>query len=143
MSAIQPNLRRFELSRQQLIAQVCRKHGVTRTEFDALDELNSTDGLTPGELGERLSLTSGSVTALVDRLERLGWAGREPHPDDRRKVVVRASEAALAIGLAEIGPMAAAIAELAASYPAKEQRAIEGFLARAADAVDAIVESRR
>jgi len=143
MSAIQPNLRRFEMARQQLIAQVCRTHGVTRTEFDALDELSTTDGLTPGELGERLSLTSGSVTALIDRLERLGWAGRQPHPDDRRKVVVRASDEALLIGIAEIGPMVEAIAALADSYPVKEQKAIEQFLARAADAVDAIVESRR
>ena len=141
--AIQPNLRRFELARQQLIAQVCKKHGVTRTEFDALDELSTTDGMTPGELGERLGLTSGSVTALIDRLERLGWASRAPHPADRRKVLVVASPAALGIGLAEIGPMVVAIAELAAGYPAKERKAIERFLAEAADAVDAIVESRR
>src|SRR5688572_32267364 len=104
-SAIQPNLRRFELARQQLIAQVCRRHQVTRTEFDALDELSTGEGLTPGELGTRLSLTSGSVTALIDRLERLGWAQRSPHPDDRRKVVVRSTPQADEVGLAEIGPL--------------------------------------
>jgi hypothetical protein len=30
-----------------------------------------------------------AVTALLDRLERPGWAARERHPEDRRKVVVR------------------------------------------------------
>src|SRR5262245_57584956 len=96
-TVIQPELRRFELARQQLIAQVCRRHQVTRVEFDALDELSHADGLTPGELGVRLSLTSGSVTALIDRLERLGWAERTPHPDDRRKVLVRSTPKAIEI----------------------------------------------
>src|SRR5687767_9379055 len=84
--SIQPELRRFVLERRRFHVHLALRLGVTRTEFDALDELREGSGLTPGELGERLSLTSGSVTALVDRLERLGWAFREPHPDDRRKI---------------------------------------------------------
>jgi len=140
---IQPNLRRFELARQQLIAQVCRRHGVSRTEFDALDELSQADGLTPGELGDRLSLTSGSVTALIDRLERLGWAGREPHPDDRRKVVVRGTAAAEAVGIAEIGPLVMAVSEVASRLSARDQRMVEQFLEESANAVMAIVEARR
>ena len=142
-STIQPNLRRFELARQQLIAQVCRRHQVTRTEFDALDELSQHDGLTPGELGTVLSLTSGSVTALVDRLEKLGWAERSPHPEDRRKVLVRSTAKAIAIGIEEIGPLVMAVEEVAARRSAKEQRMIERFLDEAADAVTAIVEARR
>jgi DNA-binding MarR family transcriptional regulator len=140
---IQPNLRRFELARQQLIAQVCRRHEVNRTEFDALDELSHADGLTPGDLGERLSLTSGSVTALLDRLERLGWAERSRHPDDRRKILVRGTPKAVTVGAAEIGPMVAALNEIASRLPARDQRTIDRFLQEAADAVLAIVDERR
>lgn len=43
-----------------------------------MDHLHHAKALTPGELADRLALTSGAVTALVDRLERLGWARREP-----------------------------------------------------------------
>jgi len=140
---IQPNLRRFELARQQLIAQVCHRHHVSHTEFDALDELSHADGLTPGELGDRLSLTSGSVTALIDRLERLGWASRERHPDDRRKVLVRGTPTAEAVGLAEIGPLVMAVNEVASRLSPRDQRMVERFLDEAADAVLAIVEARR
>ena len=45
-----------------------------------------------------LTLTSGSVTALVDRLERLGWASRDRHPEDRRKVIVTPTQKAWEIG---------------------------------------------
>jgi len=54
-----------------------------------MDHLHEAGELTPGQLAERLCLTSGAVTALLDRLERLGWAKREPHPHDRRSVIVR------------------------------------------------------
>ncbi|RWZ59250.1 MarR family transcriptional regulator [Labedella populi] len=35
-----------------------------------------------------LGVTSASVTALVDRLSRSGHVTREPHPNDRRAVIV-------------------------------------------------------
>jgi DNA-binding MarR family transcriptional regulator len=41
-------------------------------------------GLTPGELGHRLGLTSGGVTALAGRLIEAGYVQRAPHPHDRR-----------------------------------------------------------
>jgi DNA-binding MarR family transcriptional regulator len=143
LTSIQPQLRRFELARQQLIAQVCRRQQVTRTEFDALDELSHSDGLTPGELGERLSLTSGSVTALIDRLERLGWAARAPHPDDRRKLLVRSTPKAVKIGAREIGPLVLAVNAVADRFSERDQRTIERFLEQAADAVTAIVDAQR
>jgi DNA-binding MarR family transcriptional regulator len=45
----------------------------------------------PSELAERLGLTTGSTTALLDRLEKAGYLTRSPHPTDRRKSVVRAT----------------------------------------------------
>jgi len=141
--AIQPELRRLVLERQRFLAHLGRRLGVTRTEFEALDELSERGGLTPGELGERLSLTSGSITALVDRLERLGWAARERHPQDRRKVVVRLSVDAEATADREIGPLADAINHTAARFPARERLVIEQFLANAADAVAQLVVNER
>ena len=66
---------------------VCRHVGLSRSDYNALEALDEHGSLTPGELAPRLTLTSGSVTALVDRLERLGWASRDRHPEDRRKVI--------------------------------------------------------
>jgi DNA-binding MarR family transcriptional regulator len=50
-------------------------------------------GLTPGELGHRLGLTSGGVTALAGRLIDAGHVVRGPHPSDRRMRVLTATEA--------------------------------------------------
>ena len=141
--SIQPGLRLLVLERQRFLAHLGRRLGVTRTEFDALDELSERGGLTPGELGERLSLTSGSVTALVDRLERLGWAAHERHPNDRRKIVVRLTAAAEETAEQELGPLVAAINETAARFPARERAKIERFLAKAADAVAELVSEER
>ena len=48
--------------------------------------------LEPGVIGERLLITSGSVTSLVDTLERAGYVTRSRHPDDRRKVLVEITD---------------------------------------------------
>ncbi len=42
----------------------------------------------PSALGDRLLLTSGSMTALIDRLEGLGYVSRRRDPSDRRAILV-------------------------------------------------------
>src|SRR5690349_7506783 len=68
--------------------------GVNRTDLRCLDVLLRLGSAAPGRLGAALGLTTGSVTAMLDRLERLGYLTREPDPSDRRKVVVRATPVA-------------------------------------------------
>jgi len=50
--------------------------------------------LPPKVIGERLLLTSGSITSLLDTLERRGFVRREPHPHDRRKLLVNITDEA-------------------------------------------------
>lgn len=52
------------------------------------------DGLTAGELGTSVGLTTGSVTALVDRLVARDFLVRTPDEADGRRVVVRLTETA-------------------------------------------------
>jgi DNA-binding MarR family transcriptional regulator len=59
----------------------------------ALEHLDSVGGLTPGELGHRLGLTSGGVTALTGRLVEGGYVTRERHPEDGRMRVLTLSAA--------------------------------------------------
>lgn len=44
--------------------------------------------VTPMDLARRLGISTASMTALLDRLERSGHLCRRPHPSDRRKVLV-------------------------------------------------------
>lgn len=62
-----------------------------RSDAACLSLLVDEGALAPRELGKRLALTSGSVTALIDRLEVRGLAIRAPDPSDRRALKVSAS----------------------------------------------------
>jgi len=51
------------------------------------------DWVTIGEAAERLQIRHNSAVGLVDRCEKLGLIRREPHPSDRRVIVVKVTEA--------------------------------------------------
>jgi hypothetical protein len=55
------------------------------------------------ELAERLLLTSGAVTQLVDRLERMRLVSRRPHPTDRRITLVELAPDAELPDVPELG----------------------------------------
>jgi DNA-binding MarR family transcriptional regulator len=77
-------LGRLELAGAYHRAANARRIGVPQVELSALEHLDALGGLTPGELGHRLGLTSGGVTALTGRLIEAGYVSRERHPDDGR-----------------------------------------------------------
>ena len=60
--------------------------GVNRTDLHCLNIIENSGGLTAGELASEAGLTTGAVTGVVDRLERVGYARRAPDPADRRRV---------------------------------------------------------
>jgi DNA-binding MarR family transcriptional regulator len=62
--------------------------GVNRTDLNCIDIIDRRGGLTAGELASESGLSTGAVTAVIDRLERAGYARRVRDDDDRRKVKV-------------------------------------------------------
>jgi DNA-binding MarR family transcriptional regulator len=98
-------LHRVELAGQHQRAARARQTGVHQVELAALEHLSVTGGLTPGELGHRLGLTSGGVTALTGRLIDAGHAERAPHPDDRRMRILTATPAGEAHLAEQIEPI--------------------------------------
>jgi DNA-binding MarR family transcriptional regulator len=70
------------------------RHGLSPAARQALGALDGHgSALTPGEVADRLLVTPGSVTSLLDTLERRGLVTRTPDPDDRRRVLVAITEA--------------------------------------------------
>jgi DNA-binding MarR family transcriptional regulator len=73
--------------------QALRSFGLTRGSHNALQILGgATDPLTPSEVAARLTVTSATVTGLLDTLEARGLARRRPHPRDRRCTLVEITE---------------------------------------------------
>lgn len=66
--------------------------GLGTTESQALSYLEVHGESGQSELARDLGLTSSALTALVDRLERSGVAERFPHPQDRRRSMIRVTE---------------------------------------------------
>jgi DNA-binding MarR family transcriptional regulator len=66
--------------------------GINRTDGRCLDILEREGVITAGRLAEASGLTTGAVTAVLDRLERAGYARRVRDTADRRRVLVEATE---------------------------------------------------
>ena len=63
--------------------------GLGVTDTQAVSYLTVHGDRGQNELASDLGLSSSASTALVDRLEREGIAERYPHPNDRRRTLVR------------------------------------------------------
>jgi DNA-binding MarR family transcriptional regulator len=69
------------------------KRGLTPNDSRALMTLDREPGRTMGALAEQWECDPANATWVVDRLERLGYAARQPSPTDRRaKLVVLTSQ---------------------------------------------------
>lgn len=67
--------------------------GICFGDFACLEALLHKGPLPVNEIGRLIQRTSGSMTALVDRLSQRGWLQRIPHPEDRRVQLVELTPA--------------------------------------------------
>ena len=107
--------------------------GLNPTDLEALDFLVRNGPMTAGRLAELTGLTTGAITGLVDRLERRGYVVREPHPTDRRSIIIRAQDTPLARDLdPPYASMKNALQQLLERYTDAEIALILDFMTRAA-----------
>jgi len=121
-------LHRYGIERDRLRSALAQAAGLTPTDLDALEYLEANGPQTQRELGERLLLTSGGVTVLVDRLEAGGWVRRTRHPSDRRAVLVELSPTMPSAELEPLERYHAAIEAAARKLTANERSAAARFL---------------
>jgi MarR family 2-MHQ and catechol resistance regulon transcriptional repressor len=81
---IAKSYRALSLLAQQSIANT----GLCLTDFVALEALLHKGPLSISEIQDKVRLASGSMTAAIDRLEKLGLVVRKSSPSDRRARVV-------------------------------------------------------
>lgn len=68
--------------------------GIDRTALLCMDLLERRGPMAAGQLAAATGLTSGAITAVLDRLERSGYASRVRDAADRRRVLVELTDAA-------------------------------------------------
>jgi DNA-binding MarR family transcriptional regulator len=125
--------RRLDIAMSRLMVALSREVGISVPEMLALEYLDVDGSIGPSELARRLQMTSGAMTALVDRLEHSGHVVRERHPADRRRILITRTQKADEDLTAEIAPMAMEILELAEGLDDAERQAVgrffDGFIA--------------
>jgi predicted transcriptional regulator len=126
-------LHRFGLERDRLRTALCRVLELPVTDLDALEHLELAGPLSQRDLAERLLLTSGAVTVLVDRLEAAGLVSRQPHPSDRRVTLVHPIPEAQLPDLPELQRHHAAVRDAASRLAATARGSITRFLADVTD----------
>jgi DNA-binding MarR family transcriptional regulator len=79
--------------------------GINQTDGRCLDVVDRRGQVTAGELAKEAGLTSGAVTAIIDRLELAGLIRRRFDPADRRKVIVELTAEAERLSTEVFGPI--------------------------------------
>ena len=97
---------RINQNRSGLFDEIANEHlGINQTDNRCLDVLSRLGPITAGELAREAGLTTGGVTAVVDRLERAGFARRVRDSKDRRRVVIEVEPAFFERAMVFWGPM--------------------------------------
>ncbi|MSP74876.1 MAG: MarR family transcriptional regulator [Rhodospirillaceae bacterium] len=119
------------------------RFGLNTTDLEGLDLIQLQGQVSAGQLATATGLTSGAVTALIDRLERAGYVERVDDPADRRRVLVRIRSGAI-VEIAKVYvPMQKRMFALWSKYNADELAIIEDFLSRSLElSVECVADLR-
>lgn len=117
----QDTVQAFDEAAAQLLA-------VNLTDLRCLGLLERKGPMAASELAQESGLTTGSVTALIDRLERAEYVRRVRDDRDRRRVFVELTERAVEAFGAIWGPLGRDGSELVSRYSAEELQVVIGYL---------------
>ena len=113
---------------------VADRVGLSTTDLLAMELINRTGRVTAGQIADRLHMTSGAITGVIDRLERAGLAQRTPDRADRRRVLVMPTTKEHQIR-ALYDPLVTALRNTATSYSDEDLAVLNTFLGQIRAAV--------
>jgi DNA-binding MarR family transcriptional regulator len=71
---------------------------LTTPQYMVFNALWMGDGITIGDLGQRVSLDGSTITGILDRMEKNGYVERRPNTEDRRSALVHLTGKAREVG---------------------------------------------
>lgn len=123
-------LRRFQGLSASFFRAAAARSGMTVTDLQVLELLESGGPTTAGQLADLTGLTTGAITGMLNRLEEAGRVRRERDPTDGRRVIVRLV-AGMDVGRASGATLASlgmAWEDLASRYDEEQLAVILAFL---------------
>ncbi|MFR0354751.1 MarR family winged helix-turn-helix transcriptional regulator [Streptomyces sediminimaris] len=130
LHALAVQLRRMNGEINRLVHGFAGDQGLHATDVQALAAiLDAEEPMTPKRLREHLGLTSGAVTACIDRLERAGHIRRVRENADRRVVHLYYAADARAAARTYFRPLAKAADAARSRFTEEELSVVLRFLA--------------
>jgi len=131
------------LVEQTVRARLRTTFDITLPQFDVLSELeHAGDTLTMSQLSQKLMVSNGNVTGVVDRLERAGYVRRVASATDRRVQYIELTDT----GIAMFREMALIheqwIEELFADLSSSDIKTLVSGLGKAKESVAAKLDSQ-
>ncbi len=112
---------------------LCQLMGINRSDSRCLDILDQRGQMTAGALAQESGLSTGAITAVIDRLEKAGYAQRVPDPADRRRVLVELTDKARAAAYElMVVPLVTATRPLLERYSERDLELMIDFMEQAA-----------
>jgi MarR family transcriptional regulator, organic hydroperoxide resistance regulator len=87
----------LEARMQAAVGDRLRQIGVSIPQCDVLTTLSEKEGVSQQQLAERLYVTKGNISGLLDRLEDAGFVERRAAATDRRQYSIYLTEAGRAM----------------------------------------------
>jgi DNA-binding MarR family transcriptional regulator len=129
-------VRTNQLATDKMDDAAARGMGVNRTDARCLDIVERLGPVTAGHIATDAGLTSGTVTAVIDRLVEKGYVRRVADPDDRRRVLIEKTDKLEQMSRRFYGPLAADAGPLIERFSVAEIEAIVRFLRLATEIVE-------
>ncbi|HKJ11460.1 MAG TPA: MarR family transcriptional regulator [Ornithinimicrobium sp.] len=106
--------------------------GLHRSDLMAMNLMSQAaargTSMTPSQVARSMSMSAAAVTALVDRLERVGHLERHPDPTDRRRVKLDVSRQAEDVSRTMFRPMNDELVEVMSHYTEDELEVVDRML---------------
>lgn len=82
---------------ERRVSELLKPHGISGTQYNVLRILRGAgkDGLPCGAIAERMVTRDPDITRLLDRLDKIGFIGRERSQKDRRVVTTTITDSGL------------------------------------------------
>ncbi len=125
-------LQKFTTEAERYSEVVRRQHGLARNDIHAINAVIEAERAgtvaTPGELRERLVLSSAAMTAVLDRLEASGHLERKHSAEDRRQVLLATTPSARETGREMFDPMVRHMLPILSQYTPDQIHLLTGMV---------------
>ncbi|MCA9607329.1 MAG: MarR family transcriptional regulator [Myxococcales bacterium] len=124
------SLRRISRAIDLHSKHLAKQHELTGPQLVCLREIAREEIATPSGLAKAVSLSQGTVTGILDRLEARGLVTRERSAEDRRRILVRLSDRGREMVAVAPSPLHEQFRARLAGLPEGEQAMIDWVMQR-------------